>query len=475
MTRTFALWAGLALCAAHTNPAYPAPAYTEGAAIVSAEQDTLEISVNKGTLIRLERPASEVFIANPEVADVQVKSPRLVYVFGRGEGETSFYAIDERDQTIFSTSVRVSQNLSQLRSTLTEVLPDARIKASSLGGMLLLQGAVQSPDEAATAEYLATTLFPQSEIVNRLAVMQPTQVNLRVRIAEVSRQITKEFGFNFEGFGGTDFTIGPLQGRDVANLGQIEGIPDQIFRLFETSPTGFAIAGALQTGTTDINYAIDALDENGFITLLAEPNLTALSGESAHFLAGGEFPIPIPSRDGLGIEFREFGVSLEFTPVVLDSGRISMRVRPEVSDLSNVGAITIAEISVPAIVTRRAETTVELGSGQSFAIAGLLQNELNQTARQFPFLGNIPILGALFSSDDFQRNETELLIVVTPYLVRPVGGRQLAVPTDNFVATDDLSRILHGKIWEPRGPQTISSGDQHSGPSLKNRAGFRLR
>jgi len=460
------------------TPAFAAleTAQAQETALVAEAEHSMQIAVNKGRLIRLERPATEVFIANPDVADVQVKSPRLVYIYGRGEGETSFYALDDKDQTIYSANIRVSRDLGQLRSTLRDVIPTARITAASTGGMILLQGSVASPEEAATAEYLAASLFSDSEVVNRISIIQPNQVNLRVRIAEVSRQITKEFGFNFETFSsGSGASIGLLQGRDVANLQQIEGLPNEIFNIFSSSPTGFAIAGALGNNGSDLNYAIDALDENGFITLLAEPNLTALSGESANFLAGGEFPIPIPSRDGLGIEFREFGVSLEFSPIVLDSGRISMRVRPEVSDLSSVGAITIAELQIPAIVTRRAETTVELGSGQSFAIAGLLQNELNQTARQLPFLGNIPILGALFRSDNFLRNETELLIVVTPYLVRPVSHRQLAMPTDNFVSPSDLSRILEGKVWQPRGAQPIETGDQQAGPSLKKRAGFRIR
>lgn len=436
----------------------------------------LKLEINKGKLVRLSRPATEVFIANPEVADVQVKSPRLVYIFGKGEGETSFYAIDANDQPIYSASVQVQQNLELLKQALSSVMPQARVQLASLGGMILMQGSVASPEEAATAEELAMSLLPGTNVLNRLNILQPSQVNLRVRIAEISREITKQLGFNFEGFGGSNFSVGTIQGRDVANI-----VPDVVdptlpVRLFERGATGFALAGALSTGTVDLNYAIDALDENGFINLLAEPNLTALSGETANFLAGGEFPIPIPNLNGIAIEFREFGVSLDFAPVVLSSNRISMRVRPEVSDLSPAGAIVLNEISVPAIVTRRAETTVELGSGQSFAIAGLLQNELRQTANQYPFLADIPILGTLFRSDDFQRSETELLIVVTPYLVRPVNDRQLALPTDNFVAATDMGRYLNGKIWQPRSRQDMTRPiDQQPGPSLKKRAGFQLR
>ncbi|MBL4838706.1 MAG: hypothetical protein JKY34_14135, partial [Kordiimonadaceae bacterium] len=230
----------------------------------------------------------------------------------------------------------------------------------------------------------------------------------------------------------------------------------------------------INSGLLDLNYAIDALDQDGFIKVLAEPNLTALSGQTANFLAGGEFPIPIPTRDGIAIEYREFGVKLEFTPTVMNSGRISMHVKPEVSDLSTAGAIRISGISIPSISTRRAETTVELGSGQSFAIAGLIRSNVVQDGDKYPGLGDIPILGALFRSEKFRREETELLIVVTPYLVRPVSDRQLVLPTDNFEVPGDAERFLTGKRWVPTGPKAAINSDRRAGPSLKNRAGFRL-
>jgi pilus assembly protein CpaC len=237
-----------------------------------------------------------------------------------------------------------------------------------------------------------------------------------------------------------------------------------------------SLAGSVVTGGLDLNYLIDALENEGFVSVLAEPNLTALTGQSANFLAGGEFPIPVPQGFGgqLGIQFREFGVRLEFAPTVLDSGRISMRVQPEVSDISTNGAITLGGIQVPAITTRRAETTVELGSGQSFAIAGLIQNDIVQDARKVPGLGDIPILGALFRSEEFRRDETELLIVVTPYIVRPVSNRQLALPTDGYIAPDDMQRFLHDKKWKTNTQNNAANQDQHKGPSLKKRAGFQL-
>ena len=235
-----------------------------------------------------------------------------------------------------------------------------------------------------------------------------------------------------------------------------------------------SLVGSITPGNLDLNYAIDALDREGFLTVLAEPNLTALTGQAANFLAGGEFPIPVPTRDGIGIEYREFGVKLDFTPTVLNSGRISMQVRPEVSDLSDAGAIRINDISVPSISTRRAETTIELGSGQSFAIAGLIENSVSQDKDKYPGLGDIPIIGALFRSDRFRREETELLIVVTPYLVKPVSDRHITLPTDNFVAPNDVDRILKGKSWEGSAQTTIANQDTRTGASLKQRAGFQL-
>ncbi len=442
--------------------------------ISGPSSEALNIQINKGTLIRLKRPASQVFVANPEVADISVKSDTVIYVFGKTHGVTSFYALDEDDNTIYSSNISVTQNLAPLHSALKRMLPNLNVNASIIGNMVVLQGAVESPDQAATAERIARSLAGTDDILNSISVVQPTQVNLRVRIAEVSRSVLKQIGFNWEVFGSAgDFGFGLAQGRNVVDIvaDPITGGPLTVFNPGEAP----ALLGSLATGGLDLNYIIDALDNEGFISTLAEPNLTALTGETANFLAGGEFPVPVPVQNGqIGIQFREFGVRLEFTPTVLNSGRISMRVAPEVSDLTTVGAITLGGISVPAITTRRAQTTVELGSGQSFAIAGLIENNTTQSANKIPGLGDIPILGALFRSDEFQREETELLIVVTPYIVRPVSNRQLALPTDGYVAPDDLERFLKGDLWKPNTVSAITNQDKKSGPSLKKRAGFQL-
>ncbi|PCI58837.1 MAG: hypothetical protein COB37_12395 [Kordiimonadales bacterium] len=445
-----------------------------GASVLERSASSLTIEVNEGTLIRLNAPASEVFIANPEIADIQVKSARVIYIFAKAPGETTFYALDKDDRTLFSTTVRVTRNLSALRSAYDEMLPGVPITVKMLGPLTVLKGNVGSPAEAAMAEELARTVLGTTQVMNSLRILQPTQVNLRVRIAEISRSVVKQLGFSWEGFlSESPFGFGIATGRDVSNL-ILDPITELPVEIFNRAEQGGALFGELFTGGLDLNYAIDALDREGFIKVLAEPNLTAISGQSASFLAGGEFPIPVPVRDGIGIEYREFGVKLDFTPTVMDSGRILMRIRPEVSDLSTAGAIRIQGISIPSISTRRAETTVELGSGQSFAIAGLIQNSVTQDGDRFPGLSSIPILGALFRSESFRRDETELLIVVTPYLVRPVSDRQIVLPTDKYIAPSDMDRFLKGKRWEPTRPNKVAQLDSRSGPSLKKRAGFQL-
>ncbi|WP_374764142.1 type II and III secretion system protein family protein [Yunchengibacter salinarum] len=429
--------------------ASPASKAAPGADLVTPGDQALSLSMGSGVLVRLDRPASEVFIANADIADVQVKSPRVVYVFAQKQGETSFYALDDQDQVIFGTTVRVTPPLKAVRRALEQTLPDLPVSVTALGNMLMLSGRVESPVQAAMAERVVRQVTGTDTLLNQISIAQPTQVSLRVRIAEVSRVVLKELGFNWQGglFGG-DVQVGIARGRSFGgDLGSFFGPGDQATSLF----TG------ITTGDLDLNAAIDALDQEGLLTVLAEPNLTALTGESANFLAGGEFPVPVPDENGIGIEYRPFGVSLSFAPTVLDSGRISMRVKPEVSDLSEAGAIRIQGISLPSITTRRAETTVELGSGQSFAIAGLLENSITQDNSRLPGLGDIPILGALFRSESFRREETELLIVVTPYLVRPTAPQNVSLPTDNYLAPTDAERLIRNDQWAPGG------ADSHPG------------
>ncbi len=402
-------------------------------AATEGPNSAIALDINGGTMLRLPRAANAVFVANPEIADVQLKSPKLIFVHARTPGETAIFAVDASDNIILSHRVTVGHNLTRLGEVMRQVRPNANIQVASLGDSIVLTGNVGSAQESDDLRGLAAQLLGKNgQVINRLTIAKPQQVNLRVRIAEVSRDITKQFNINL----GIAQTIGDLTLNGATGLFVNGG-----------AATGTqVIQGALNSGNTSIDFLLDALDQNGLITLLAEPNLTAQNGSEANFLVGGEFPIPIRDSDGdLAVIFKQFGVSLGFVPIVLDDGQISIKILTEVSELSAAGAITIDTLTIPALSTRRAETTVNLGSGQSFAIAGLLQNTTNNALDRFPGLGELPILGTLFRSTDFQRSESELLVIVTPYLVRPVSGR-IADPTDRYQPSKESDRILMGDL-----------------------------
>ncbi|MHA1113866.1 MAG: type II and III secretion system protein family protein, partial [Alphaproteobacteria bacterium] len=392
------------------------PTAAPGAEIVGVTEKPIALESSEGALVRLDSPAATVFVADPEIADIQVKSPRLIYLFAKKPGETTLYAVDAAERVLLSRRVTVSHNLDRLAAALKRLVPDGRIQLASVGRTLVLSGSVRSAASAEDARHLAATMLDDEDaVINRLAVLEPNQVHLRVRVAEVSRDILKVFGINWDSvFANGNFLFGLATGNAI---------------LAGASPTN-SLIGSFSNGMFDINGLIDALDKEDMISILAEPNLTALSGQTATFLAGGEFPILVPENDRITVVFKEFGVSLAFTPTLLGGRRISLQVKPEVSELSSTGAVELGGFTIPALTTRRAETTVELGSGQSFAIAGLLRNNVTKEMRKFPGLGDLPILGTLFRSDAYKRQETELVIIVTPYIVRPVSRARLAAPTD---------------------------------------------
>ena len=392
--------------------------------LIGETSDVIHLEKNAGILLRLDRPAATVFVANPKIADIQMKSPRLVYIFGREPGETSLFAVDSGE-----------------RGALKDLVPDGRIEVRSIDDNIVVAGSVRTPAEAAEARRLAERLVDKADkVIMNLAVTQPSQVQLRVRVAEVSRDVLKQFGINWDALiSSGKFLFGIASGNPAAIGGTFLTRNNNTNSLF----------GGFRTGTLDLNGLIDALDDEGLITVLAEPNLTAMSGKPATFLAGGEFPIIVPDDGKITVEFKQFGVSLAFTPTVITANRINLHVNPEVSQLSNAGAVELGGFSIPALTTRRAETTVELGNGQSFAIAGLLQNDTRHDVSKFPGLGDMPVLGTLFRSDRFQRNETELVIIVTPYVVRPVAAPLMVAPTDGLIPPTDEDRILHGRLYRP--------------------------
>lgn len=459
----------------------PAIANT-GAQVVDTGALEINVEVSKGTLVRLEQPASNIFIADPEVADVQVKSSRLVYVFGKKPGSTSLYAVSDSDEVLFSGRIKVSHDLGDVRKALTSVIPDGNVTLDELNGVLILTGNARSPAAADDARNIAQKFIGDShEVVNRMQIDAVTQVNLRVRVAEVSRDVSKQLGFNWEGgLGIGDSLIGIQNAANVADIVPSDVLTDALgnplpVREFFTGTSGAgSYFGNITSGRLDMNFLIDALETEGFLTVLAEPNLTALSGENASFLAGGEFPIPVPQENGvITIDYRAFGVALTFTPTVLNGNNINLKVEPEVSQLSSAGALTLNGFEVPALTTRRAATTVELASGQSFAIAGLLQNNIERQLSKFPGLGDIPILGALFRSDRFQRQETELIIIVTPYLVRPVNSR-IPTPIDGYTTPNDIERYLHGKSYRESPRSGPKPAVDRQGRTTAAPAGFML-
>ncbi|MPY69768.1 MAG: type II and III secretion system protein family protein [Alphaproteobacteria bacterium] len=429
------------LAAALASAANALPA--RASEVVAPTDESMAIEAGKGVLLRLDSAATTVFIADPEIADVQVKSPRLVYVHGKQPGETTLFAVDANDRILASRPIAVSHNLTRLSAALASLLPDAALSMRSIDSSLVVSGTVQTATDAETVRRVATHMVvDKNRLVMNLGVAAPSQVHLRVRVAEVSRDVLKQFGINWDAvFSTSRFAFGLATGvNPVATAGGV---------LVRNNGTD-SLFGQIARGNWDINGLIDALDNEGMIKILAEPNLTALSGKTATFLAGGEFPMLVPEgEDRIIIQFKEFGVSLAFTPTIVGRDRISLKVKPEVSQLSNTGAVELQGFTVPSLTTRRAETTVELGGGQSFAIAGLLQNNMTHDIRKFPGLGDVPVLGTLFRSDSFRREETELVIIVTPYIVRPVSASMLAAPTDGLVPPSDTDRVLHGREYKP--------------------------
>lgn len=448
-------------------------------------QRVLTIEVGDGEQVNLPVGISDVVVSNPGIADVDVRSPKQIYIFGKTAGQSTIYATDAAGRTVYAVQVEVAQNINSVDEMLQLAMPEADIKVSFFGGMVLLTGTVAQPEDIQEAENLARAFIGDKQqdgdpvrVISRLKTAVPMQVNLQVRIAEVSRSLAKEIASNFKtrDNDGNGLIFGVGRGRNVGTIGDLDtsglprldasslyGLPAGSLSLPFNPATGQFITGGTQytfnnpVGSNvlnlagklfgiDVAAAFDIAERAGLSTTLAQPNLTTISGETAEFLAGGQFPIPVADNFGsVSVQFRDFGVSLRYTPTVQSDGRILLRVRPEVSDISSQGAVRIAGTEIPAITTRMAETTVELGSGQSFMIAGLLSNSASTSVDKYPGLGDVPVLGALFKSNGWKRNETELVIVVTPYLVKPVSESEIKLPTDGYNTPSDLERILLNK------------------------------
>jgi len=453
------------------DPSSPAAA-PRGGAQIPANGGRITLEVNKGTLVRLSGPAATVFVANPEIADVQVKSPTLVYISAKAPGETVIYAVDASDSVLMNASILVEHDISRLRSSLQQLAPGEQVSAASVDGNLVLSGVVSDAGKADKVRALAASIAGEakgSQVINRMTVATPNQVNLQVRIAEVDVNVLKDIGVNWQKALNTLNPFVSFQTNNPVTIGA---------ETVSTIHVGHVLGQAASA-------TISALTQDGFITNLAEPNLTAMSGQTASFLAGGEFPVPINGSSAatggfptISVEFKSFGVSLAFTPTVIDAQHLNLRVRPEVSELTTTGEVSVpltatATVTIPALTVRRAETSVELASGESFALAGLLQHMSTQLVSKVPWIGDIPIIGAAFRSDRFQRGETDLVVIITPYLVQPVQTR-LAAPTDGLQLPNDAQRVLLSNKYRQglpgAGPGPLNAG----GRGLIGPGGFRL-
>lgn len=427
----------------------------------------LSITVGKSIIIRSPEPVKRVSLAAPEIAEARILTPRQIYVYGKAPGVTTLtlWGVDENVSGIID--LEVSADISRLKENLHKILPEEKdIRVITSNDNITLSGTVSSTSNLSQVLALAEPYSPK-KVINLLEVAGVHQVMVEVRVSEMSRSLLRRLGFNFNyiGTGGKAFGLSLLSKlTSLPTSGAFPGSPvtvsDKISGVFS-----FVSKGA--TWTT----FIDALKEEGLLKVLAEPTLIALSGKSANFLAGGEIPIPVP-QPGAGtttvtIEYKPFGVGLNFTPVVLSNKKINMLVAPEVSELDFSNAITISGFVIPALTTRRASTTIELDDGQSFAIAGLLKDEIKETIDKFPILGDIPILGALFRSTSYQKNDTELIIIVTPHLVKPLDMAKQTLPTDQFIEPDDFEFYLLGNIEGREKTRSLRSGSSSPGPDKK--------
>jgi pilus assembly protein CpaC len=405
-------------------------------------RSTITVEAGSGRVIQLGTGASSVFAAEPKIAEVRPASATSLFIFGVAPGRTTIAALDAGGKPIAQYDVVVrpsSYGAGEAEAAVARVLPGTSIHVETLANGLTITGTVKTAADADRVMQIVRGYLPAGQTVdNRLSVVNAIQVNLRVRIAEMSRNLIRELGVNWANLAelGKYAQIGLFTNNALAN---VTGAPNALIGGYNFNTPGHVV---------DINGLIDTLSQDELIHVLAQPNLTAISGEAASFLVGGEFPIPVAQQNNeVTIEFKQYGVSLAFVPTVGSDGQIAMKVRTEVSQLTNQGAVQLtagnSTIQIPALTVRRAETAVELGSGESFAIAGLLQDAVNLTGNGLPFMGDVPVIGALFRSDNFQRNETELVIVVTPYVVRPVANPgMLQLPTNGYRPPTDLERIL---------------------------------
>jgi len=410
------------------------PAVVPGGELAAAD---IALSLNKARLFELQVPVRDVVVANPEIADVIIRSPTQAYIVAKKLGETNVFFAGQEGKVVLNLQIRVIVELDGARKAMKTLLPNANIEVKGVKGTIVLSGVVRSAQDSTDAVAIARRFVENDAgVINMLRIIADQQVLLKMRFAEVQRNVLKTLGADtaFERTrGGRTFTLDTTGATDVATSERFSTLFFPINKL------------GIRTAT------FRALERRGLVKTLAEPALVAMSGETANFLAGGEFPIPVGSEEegGIKIEFKPFGIALSFTPVVLANNQISLRIKAEVSSTSTENQVTLSSTVVPGLTVRRAESTVTLNSGSSLMIAGLLQNDEINQFDGVPWLKDLPILGALFRSHRFQQDETELIVLVTVFLVHPVKpGLALSLPSDGFVPASDADIYLLGRLYK---------------------------
>ncbi|TRD00455.1 type II and III secretion system protein family protein [Mesorhizobium sp. WSM4303] len=426
--RALAMAACLA-AAAMLGLSAPARADNDIVYVSSTKNASIKVAKGKPKTIMTNAAFYQIVIGDPEIANVNPLTDKSFYVLGNNLGTTGIALFDENKQLVGTVDIEVTLDTDQLASTIRASVPDAKIKVGSANGRVVLSGEADDAVAAEKASKIASRFSGNEEVINSVNISSSQQVQLNVRFVEINRQAGQDLGAKYSanfayGLGGRDVTIEP---GSVPAAGNGE------------------IIGRLLSNGLSIDVAIKALEERGLARRLAEPNLIARSGQTASFLAGGEFPIPVSEDNGkISVSYKKYGVSLDFTPTVLKDGLVSLDIAPEVSSIDASASYNIGEISVPGFIVRRARTSVDLKNGQSFMIAGLLQSQNDITTSRLPGLGKLPVLGSLFSSKSYQRRETDLVIIVTPYLVKPVDpSKKLLEPTDGTQPASNVDYFLN--------------------------------
>lgn len=426
--RALAMAACLA-AAAMLGLSAPAKADNDIVYVSSTKNASIKVAKGKPKTIMTNAAFYQIVIGDPEIANVNPLTDKSFYVLGNNLGTTGIALFDENKQLVGTVDIEVTLDTDQLASTIRASVPDAKIKVGSANGRVVLSGEADDAVAAEKASKIASRFSGNEEVINSVNISSSQQVQLNVRFVEINRQAGQDLGAKYSanfayGLGGRDVTIEPGS-LPAAGNGEI--------------------IGRLLSNGLSIDVAIKALEERGLARRLAEPNLIARSGQTASFLAGGEFPIPVSEDNGkISVSYKKYGVSLDFTPTVLKDGLVSLDIAPEVSSIDASASYNIGEISVPGFIVRRARTSVDLKNGQSFMIAGLLQSQNDITTSRLPGLGKLPVLGPLFSSKSYQRRETDLVIIVTPYLVKPVDpSKKLLEPTDGTQPASNVDYFLN--------------------------------